>query len=134
MAIYVMALERGGYTASGGCYYDPRPSSEGGRCIRLEVFEDEVIGVTVDYSNLTEPTPTEFDYEEDGVDISEPVISGNAITFQIQGLNADGSMSLLAMFASGAARRVTFLANANQPLMGSIDPTDDNDVDYGAWG
>ena len=134
MAIYVMALERGGYTASGGCYYDPRPGSEGGRCIRLEVFEDEVIGVTVDYSNLTEPTPTEFDYEEDGVDISEPVISGNTITFQIQGLNANGSVSILAMFGTGAARRVTFVANENQPLVGSIDPTDDDDVDDGAWG
>lgn len=134
MAIYVMALERGGYSASGGCYYDPRPSAEGGRCLRLDVFEDEVIDVTVDYSNLTTPTVTETDYEEDGVDISAPVISGNTITFQIQGLNADGSVSILAMFGTGAARRVTFVANENQPLTGSISPTDDNDVDYGAFG
>jgi len=134
MAIYVMALERGGYTASGGCYYDPRPTAEGGRCLKLDVFEDEVIDVTVDYSNLSSATPTEFDYEEDGLDISEPVISGNTITFQIQGMNANGSMSLLAMFGSGAAKRVTFVANENQPLMGSIDPTDDDDVDDGVWG
>lgn len=134
MAIYVMALERGGYTASGGAYYDPRPTAEGGRCIKLDVFEDEVIDVTVDYSNLTSPTPTETDYEEDGVDISAPAISGNTVTFQIQGLNANGSVSLLAMFGTGAARRVTFVANENQPLMGSIDPTDDDDVDDGAHG
>lgn len=134
MAIYVMALERGGYTASGGAYYDPRPTAEGGRCIKLDVFEDEVIDVTVDYSNLSTPTPTEKDYEEDGIDISEPVISGNTITFQIQGLNANGSMSLLAMFATGAAKRVTFVANENQLLMGSINPTDDDDVDDGVWG
>ena len=134
MAIYVTALERGGYSASGGCFYDPGPSSEGGRCVKLEVFEDEVIDVTVDYGNLVQPTPTEFDYEEDGIDISEPVISGNTITFQIQGLNANGSVSLLAMFGTGAARRLTFVANEAQPLMGSIDPTDDDDVDYGAWG
>ena len=134
MAIYVMALERGGYTASGGAYYDPRPTVEGGRCVKLDDFEDEVIDVTVDFSNLTTATPTEFDYEEDGLDISEPVISGDTITFQIQGLNANGSMSLLAMFGTGAARRVTFVANENQPLMGSIDPTDDDDDDPGAWG
>lgn len=134
MAIYVTALERGGYSASGGCYYDPRPAGEGGRCIKLEVFEDEVIGVTVDYSSLTETPPTEFDYEEDGIDISEPVISGNTITFQIQGLNACGSMSLLTFFGSGVKRRVTFVANEAQPLMGSIDPTDDDDDDPGAWG
>ena len=134
MAIYVMALERGGYSASGGAFYDPRPTTEGGRCVRLDVFEDEVIDVTVDFGNLTSPTPTEKDYEEDGIDISEPVISGNTITFQIQGLNANGSVSILAMFGTGAARRVTFVANQNQPLTGSIDPTDDDDDDPGAWG
>jgi hypothetical protein len=130
MAIYAMALDRGGYTASGGAYYDPRPAAEGGRCIRLDVFSDEVVPVTVEFG----ATPTEYDYEEDGLDISAPVISGNTITFQIQGANADGSMSLLAMFADGAARRVTFVANENQPLTGSINPTDDDDDDPGAWG
>ena len=130
MAIYVMALERGGYTASGGCYYDPRPTAEGGRCLKLDVFEDEVIDVTVEYQF----TPTEFDYEEDGINISEPEISGNTITFQIQGLNANGSMALLAYQSSGAKKRIVFVANENQPLMGSIDPTDDEDDDPGAWG
>lgn len=130
MAIYVTALNRGGFSASGGCYYDPRPAAEGGRCIKLDVFDDEVIDVTVEFTDA----PTEYDYEEDGIDISAPVISGNTITFQIQGLNANGTVSLLAMFSGGAARRVTFQANENQPLAGSINPTDDNDVDYGAHG
>ena len=130
MAIYVMALERGGYSASGGAWYDGRSMSEGGRCVRLEMFEDEVIDVTVEFSGA----PSETDYEEDGIDISAPVISGNTVTFQIQGLNANGSMSLLTMFSGGAARRLTIVANENQPLMGSINPTDDDDVDYGAWG
>ena len=130
MAIYIMALERGGFTASGGAWYDPRPAHEGGRCVKLEVFEDEVIDVTVEYQF----TPIEFDYEEDGIDISEPVISGNTITFQIQGLNANGSMALLVYQSSGAKKRIVFVANENQPLMGSIDPTDDEDDDPGAWG
>lgn len=130
MAIYVIALDRGGYSASGGAYYDPRPSAEGGRCIKLDVFEDEVIDVTVEFNS----TPTQTDYEEDGVDISAPVIVGNTITFQIQGLNANGTVSVLAMFSGGAQRRVNFMANENQPLTGSIDPTDDDDVDDGAWG
>ena len=134
MAIYIMALDRGGYSASGGAWYDGRALAEGGRCVRLEMFEDEVIDVTVDYSNLASPTPTETDYEEDGIDISEPVISGNTITFQIQGLNANGSMALLAYQSSGAKKRIVFVANENQPLMGSIDPTDDDDVDDGEWG
>ncbi len=130
MAIYVMALDRGGYTASGGAWYDGRSLAEGGRCVRLEMFEDEVIDVTVEFSDA----PSETDYEEDGIDISSPVISGNTVTFQIQGLNANGSMSLLTMFSSGAARRLTIVANENQPLIGSIAPTDDDDVDDGAWG
>lgn len=130
MAIYVIALDRGGYSASGGAYYDPRPSAEGGRCIKLDVFEDEVIDVTVEFNS----TPTQTDYEEDGVDISAPVIVGNTITFQIQGLNANGTVSILAMFSGGAQRRVNFMANENQPLVGSIDPTDDDDIDDGAWG
>ena len=130
MAIYVMALDRGGYSASGGAWYDGRSLAEGGRCVRLEMFEDEVIDVTVEFSDA----PSETDYEEDGIDISSPVISGNTVTFQIQGLNANGSMSLLTMFSSGAARRLTLVANENQPLIGSIAPTDDDDVDDGAWG
>ena len=134
MAIYIMAQDRGGYTASGGAWYDPRSLAEGGRCVRLEMFEDEVIDVTVDYGNLASPTPTETDYEEDGIDISAPAISGNTVTFQIQGLNANGTVSLLAMFASGAARRLTICANENQQTTGSLDPTDDDDVDDGVWG
>ena len=130
MAIYVALAERGGGTASGGAWYDPRPAHEGGRCVKLEVFEDEGIDVTVEYQF----TPIEFDYEEDGIDISEPVISGNTITFQIQGLNANGSMALLVYQSSGAKKRIVFVANENQPLMGSIDPTDDEDDDPGAWG
>lgn len=130
MAITVIALDRGGYSAYGGCFYDPRPSAEGGRCIKLEVFEDEVIDVTVEFGSA----PTETDYEEDGIDISAPVISGNSITFQIQGLNANGTVSILVTFASGAQRRVNFMANENQPLVGSIAPTDDDDDDPGVWG
>lgn len=134
MAIYIMALDRGGYSASGGAWYDGRALAEGGRCVRLEMFEDEVIDVTVDYSNLASPTPTETDYEEDGIDISAPAISGNTVTFQIQGLNANGTVSLLAMFSGGAARRLTICANENQQATGSLDPTDDDDVDDGVWG
>lgn len=134
MAIYIMALERGGFTASGGAWYDGRSLAEGGRCVRLEMFEDDVIDVIVDYGNLASPTPTETDYEEDGIDISAPAISGNTVTFQIQGLNANGTVSLLAMFSGGAARRLTICANENQQAIGSLDPTDDDDVDYGAFG
>jgi hypothetical protein len=130
MAIYIMALDRGGYSASGGAWYDGGALAEGGRCVRLDMFEDEAIDVTAEFSSA----PTEFDYEEDGIDISAPVISGNTITFQIQGLNANGTVSLLAMFGSGAARRLTICANENQPSVGSISPTDDDDIDDGAWG
>ena len=134
MAIYIMALERGGFTASGGAWYDGRSLAEGGRCVRLEMFDDDVIDVVVDYSNLSTPTPTQFDVEEDGIDISTPVVSGNTGTFQIQGLNANGTVSVLAMFAGGANKRLTICANENQPATGSINPTDDDDVDDGAWG
>lgn len=131
MAIYVTEMLRGGYSAFGGCYYDPRPAHEGGRSVKLEVFEDEVIPVTIEFQQA----PSETDYEEDGIDISAPQISGNTVTFQIQGLNANGTASLLAMFADGAARRVNFAANQNQPAtFSSITPTDDDDVDYGAFG
>ena len=131
MTIYVTELARGGYSAHGGCYYDPRPPSEGGRYVKLEVFDDEVIDVVAEFLSA----PTETDYEEDGIDISTPVISGNTIAFQIQGLSASGTASVLVMFTSGAAKRVNFMANALQPVsQGSITTTDDDDVDYGAWG
>lgn len=126
MALSVVALERGGFSAYGGAWFDARD-----RVIRLEVFEDEVFDVIIQFSEA----PTQFDYEEDGIDASEPVISGNTITLQFQTLSASGTYQLLAMFASGAAKRVRFQANEAQPVAtGSITVTDDDDVDYGAWG
>ena len=126
MALSVVALERGGFSAYGGAWFDARD-----RVIRLEVFEDEVIDVTIQFGEA----PTQFDYEEDGIDASEPVISGNTITLQFQTLSAGGTYQILAMFASGAAKRVRFQANEAQPVAtGSITVTDDDDVDYGAWG
>lgn len=126
MTLQVVALDRGGYSAYGGASFDARD-----RIVRLDVFEDEVIDVVIQYSEA----PTNFDYEEDGIDASEPVISGTTITLQFQVLNPNGVYQLLAMFASGAARRVRFQANPAQPVATtSITPSDDDDVDYGVWG
>lgn len=132
MTIQVTALNRGGYSAYGGGQYDGRPAHEGGRVINLDIFEDEVINVVITFDEA----PSETDYEEDGIDISTPQISGNTVTFQIQGLNASGTVALLAMFSDGSTRRCVFRANASQPFTGTaaIDPTDDDDVDYGAFG
>lgn len=126
MTLQVVALERGGYSAYGGASFDARD-----RIVRLDVFEDEVIDVVIQFPD----TPTNFDYEEDGIDGAEPVISGNTITVQFQTLNPNGVYQLLAMFATGAARRVRFQANPAQPVSTTeITPTDDDDVDYGVWG
>jgi hypothetical protein len=135
MTIRVTALDRGGYSAFGGAYYDPRPVIEGGRVVKLDAFSDEVIDVVCEFTTA----PTDFDYEEEGIDISTPVISGNTITFQIQGIASNGTLALLAMFGGGAQRRVNFIANPMQFPIGTLNdaaiiPTDDDDVDYGVWG
>jgi hypothetical protein len=126
MAIYVNVLERGGCSAYGGASYDSRD-----RVVRLDVIEGEAFDVTIEYPE----TPASFDYWEDGIDGSEPVISGDTITLQFQTLTACGTYEIEAAYASGAKRRVKFQANEAQPFISSATtPTDDDDVDYGAWG
>lgn len=126
MTVNVFVLDRGGCSAHGGAWFDPRD-----RIVRLDVFDDEVIDVVIHFT----AAPTEFDYEEDGIDGSAPVISGTTITVQFQTLNPSGVYQLLAMFAGGAAKRVRFQASPAQPAYsGAITPTDDDDVDDGAWG
>lgn len=126
MAIYITPLERGGFAAFGGCRYDERE-----RCVVLDVFEDEVIDGVIEFTQA----PTLIDYEEDGIGIATPLISGNTVTFQVQELSASGLLSFLISFESGAQKRVNIQANVAQPYSsGSITPTDDDDVDYGDWG
>lgn len=127
MAIYVMALDRGGYSASGGCFYDPRD----GGVLRLHVLENEVIPVTIEFNSA----PSEFDYRENGIDGSEPIISGNTISLQFQELQPSGAYEIEVTFSDGSTKVVRFIANEAQPFTtGSITTTDDDDVDYGAFG
>lgn len=127
MGIHVTALNRGGYSAYGGCSYNPR---EGG-WIELDVHENEVIDVVIEFP----VTPTEFNYRETGIDASEPVIVGSTVTLQFQQLAACGTYEIDVFTASGAVRTVRFLAHEAQPFYtGSVTTTDDDDVDYGAFG
>lgn len=126
MTLNVVALDRGGYSAHGGGWWDARE-----RIVRLDVFEDEVIDVVIQFKEA----PTELNYEEDGIDGATPVISGTTVTVQFQELNPNGVYEMLVFFGSGAKKRVRFQANPAQPIAtGSITTTDDDDVDYGAWG
>lgn len=127
MAIYVQELERGGYNAYGGCRYDARE-----RLILLDVFDNEKIDVTIEFASA----PSELNYFEDGIDGSAPVISGNTVTVQFQDLQPSGRWQGDVIFASGAKKTIVFMANPAQPYdgTGSNDPTDDEDVDYGAHG
>lgn len=124
--IYVNALERGGWSAYGGAHFDTRD-----RVVRLDVFEDEVLDVTITFPWAV----SSVDYEEDGIDGSEPSISSAVVTLQFQELNPSGLYKLLATSATGATKLVQFQANPSQPITtGSITVTDDDDVDYGAHG
>lgn len=127
MTLNVVVLERGGCSAHGGAWFDPRD-----RIVRLDVFEDEVIDTVIQLPF----TPTEFDYEEDGMDASEPVISGDTVTLQFQDLTPSGSYEILIYGASGQKKRVRFQANEAQPIVsaGDIIADDDEDDDPGAWG
>lgn len=127
MAIYVTELERGGFSAYGGCRYDERE-----RKVLLDVFDNEKIDVTMEFANA----PSEFNYREDGIDGSEPVISSNSVTVQFQDLQPSGVYEIDVIFASGATKKVVFQANPAQPYdgTGTGDPTDDEDDDPGDWG
>lgn len=127
MAIYVQELQRGGFSAYGGCRYDSRE-----RRVLLDVFDNEKIDVTIEFGTA----PSQFNYYEDGIDASEPVIAGNSITLQFQDLQPSGTYEIDVMFPNGAKKKVVFMANPAQPYDGTglNDPTDDVDVDDGAWG
>lgn len=122
MAIYVMAIERGGYSASGGAWYDPRES-----VVRLPVYDpDDAAAVTVEYAE----TPTDVAYEESGISSSTPSISGNTVVILFQALNPGGLYKLTTSFSSGASRTLWFQAHDQQP---TTDGTVTADIDYGDW-
>jgi len=126
MTINVVVLERGGCSASGGAWFDPRE-----RIVRLDVFEDELLNVTIQFPFAV----SETDYEEDGIDGSTPVISSNVVTLQFSQVQPSGTYQILGTASDGQTKRVRFQANAAQPVPSdAITPTDDDDVDYGAWG
>lgn len=121
MAIYVMALQRGGYGVSGdGAWYDPR----GGGIVRLGVADpDDALPVTVEFAQ----TPTEVAYEENGISSSTPAISGDTVTILFQAMNPNGTYKLTTYFALGS-RTMWFQASPEQP---TTDGTISADIDYG---
>lgn len=126
MTLNVWELARGGYGAHGGAHFDPRL-----RRIMLDVLEDEVVDVVIQFENA----PTAYDYWEDGIDGSEPSISGNTIVVQFQELNPSGTYEILVTFNSGAQKRVVFQANQAQIATGNMTaPDDDDDMDGGVYG
>lgn len=121
MAIYVVALDRGGFGVSGdGAWYDPRSNT-----IMLGVtYPDDALSITVEYNN----TPTSVEYEETGISSTTPVIEGDTIEVLFQALNPNGRYELTARFSSGASKTAVFQAHDDQPMSdGAITA----DIDYG---
>ncbi len=131
MGIHVTALDRGGYSAFGGCWYDPREHK-----VMLNIFgPTNVIDVAIE---LTQP-PTELNYFERGIASSEPTISGNIISLQFQEMSACGEYDIDIFVDSGACHRLTFRAHDEQPYCcyastPGDEPSDDEDLDGGLVG
>ncbi len=122
MAIYIMALARGGFGVSGdGAWYDPR----GGGIVRLGIVDpDDALAVTVEY----DATPSSVEYEETGISANAPVIDGSTITAIFQAINPNGLFKLTARFSSGASKTTLFQAHDDQPM---TDGAITADIDYG---
>ena len=131
MGVYVTELARGGFSAFGGCDYNPRE-----RRIDLEVMHNEVLDVTIEFQN----TPSELNYYEDGIAGSEPVIVGNTITLQFQQFGSCGRYKIDVFFATGSVKSVVFAAHEAQPYYcwagdtPDDEPSDDEDLDGGMVG
>lgn len=127
MSLNVTALARGGLTAYGQGRFDARDN-----IVICNVLQDEVLDVRVRFADA----PTEFDYEENGISAGAPAITGDTIAVQFQTISSGGQYDLLAMFATGAVRRIRFVADPLQPpcVSATVTATDDDDVDYGDWG
>lgn len=131
MTVRVNALDRGGYSAFGGAYYNTIEHR-----VELSAFgANDVIDVVIEFST----TPSEVNYFERGISSSEPTISGNTVELQFQEMSACGIYDIDVIFSSGATQRVTFRANVGQVYyccMATPDdtPTDDDDLDGGLVG
>ncbi len=130
MALTVEVLQRGGLLAYGAGRYDPRE-----KVVIVDALEDEVLDVTMRFPPSTDVDEVDISAES-GITISTPIISDNKISVQFQQLSSGGTVEFLAMMESGAAQRIRFKAHPNQPVCvpAVLTPTDDDDVDDGAWG
>lgn len=121
MGVYVAAMDRGGFAARGGCYYDARD-----RVVRLQANDpDDALPVTVEFNQ----TPTEVAFEENGISSTTPSISGNSVSIVFQALNPGGRYKLITYFALGSS---TLHFEASQDQARS-DGAVTSDIDYGAW-
>jgi hypothetical protein len=118
--IYVTALSRGGYGVSGqGAWYDPRCG-----IVRLGVAHpDNAIPITVEFND----TPTDVDYDENGISSTPPVIDGDSVSIVFQALNPNGTYKLVTHFALGS-QTTWFQASRDQPI---TDGAVTADIDYG---
>ncbi len=130
MGVYVIAKDAGGYSAYGGCSYNPRE-----RRVEMEVQQNEVLDVTIEFTQA----PSEFNYFERGIASSEPTIEGNCVVLQFQEFSSCGEYKIDVMFNGGSVRSVLFRAHDDQSYYCCVstpddEPTDDEDLDGGLVG
>lgn len=96
MTAQIFALDRGGFSAYGRCWFDPRCQS----AIIQAADDVEAYPISVTFQE----TVSSVTEDEDGITSTTPSVSGNGFTATLSAIQAGGRVDYLATLASGVKR------------------------------
>ncbi|MGE0829150.1 MAG: hypothetical protein AB7O04_07355 [Hyphomonadaceae bacterium] len=102
MALSIIALDRGGYTAHGNAHFDPRD-----HVVRVKCGLGESIPLTVQFNE----TVSSVAETENGITGSAPAASGQTFTATLTDLNQCGQIEYLVTLSTGEIRKLVLEAN-----------------------
>lgn len=92
MAVTINQLCRGGFSAYGQSSYDARAG-----VIVISAQDTEIVNVSATFQDAV----SSVNYDQDGIETSEPVISAQSITFELSNFNAGARIKYDVVLASG---------------------------------
>lgn len=98
MSVSVQALERGGFSTYGSSSYDARAG-----VVVIKANDNEIVNLTASFpSNINT-----INYDTDGIETTEPVISSATFTAELSNFQAGDRIRYDVMLATGEMRQLS---------------------------
>lgn len=119
MSVSINALNRGGYSTYGQSSYDARAN-----VVVIKAEDNEIVDVTASFPE----TISTINYDTDGIETTEPSLSGATMTFELSNFNAGDRIRYDVLLSTGEMRHL-HLEIAGASVRASIGRSGD----YGAF-